>query len=243
MWQAEKFCSHSGQYNDGYEHAYEDSWSAEQTGTSKSGIQIRITRYYWGLNWGIPAQSAAFTYGGASVSTPEFPYWYSEGFYKRQTLTETIVFPPSWAGKDISWTIGNYSGTLRFDGYGQFEYTITANSHTPVRVERTSSPKAGAKTGILNNKAAIYTGDVLTVTYAVDAGYEGSVKLNGADINTGYKLTVSGSIAVITAASPKATIHLFLGDWATYMFRVCEGSDWGLYQAMIYNGSEWERYY
>lgn len=243
MWQTENFCSHSGQYNDGYEHAYQDRWSAEQTGANENGVEIRISRYYWGLNWAIPAQTAVFTLDGESVTTPTFPYWLSEGYYRRQTISETVTFPSAWAGREISWTIGGYSGTMLFDGYGQFEFTVRADIHAPVRVERTASPKAGAKTGILNNKAAVYTGDELTVTFSVDAGYEGGATLNGADITTGHSLTVSGSIAVITAASPKATIHLFLGTWATYMFRVCEGSDWGLYQAMIYNGSEWERYY
>ena len=243
MWKAEKFCAHSGQYNDGYEHQYEDSWSIEHISTDANGIKLKLTRYQYSLNWETPALYARFTLGETTVKSDSISAYISEGFQRSRTSTVNITVPNEWAAKTINWTIGGYSGTLLFDCYGQFEFTVRADIHAPVRVERTASPKAEAKTGILNNKAAVYTGDELTVTFSVDAGYEGSATLNGDDITTGHSLTVGGSIAVITAASPKATIHLFLGGWTTYMFRVYEGSDWGLYQAVIYNGSEWERYY
>ncbi len=243
MWKAEKFCSHSGQYNDGYEHAYEDTWSAEQTGTSENGIEISISRYYWGLNWAIPAMSATFSYGSDSVTTPAFPYWLSEGYYRSQTKTEKIVLPNSWAGKTINWSVGNYSGTLHLDGYGQFLLTLNADPHVTMKVERTASPKAEAKTGILNNKATLYTGDELTVRFSVAVGYDGSVELNGNDVENGHTLNVLDNVTFTATAAPKATMHLYLTEWSTYLLQIFDGEKWGLYQALVYDGSEWSRYY
>lgn len=214
-----------------------------QAGTTPTGITLKLKEDSIVNNTKLLAYTLKLMCNGETVTTAIGAKDAENGGYIQKVYEFDITVPTNWVGKTVAYDILGDTGTFTLDGYGQFELTISKDIHAPAKVERTASPKAGAKTGILNNKAAVYTGDELTVTFSVDAGYEGSATLNGADITTGHRLTVGGSIAVITAASPKATIHLFLGEWATYMFRVYEGSDWGLYQAVIYNGSEWERFY
>ena len=52
-------------------------------------------------------------------------------------------------------------------------YTVSWNTGVgyDISVERTSSPKAGAKTGELDNGAVVYTGDVLKINYTSRPGY------------------------------------------------------------------------
>lgn len=68
-------------------------------------------------------------------------------------------------------------------------YTATWNAGTncSIVVNRTSSPKKGASTGTLNSGAAVYYGDVLSVTYTANTGY--SISSKGST-----SITVTGNV-------------------------------------------------
>ena len=244
MWKAEKFCAHSGQYNDGYEHQYEDSWSIEHISTDANGIKLKLTRYQYSLSWETPALYARFTLGETTVKSDSISAYNSVGFQSSRTSSVNITVPNEWAAKTINWTIGGYSGTLLFDCYGQFAFTVTAENST-VTVERQASPKAEAGTGELADGAAIYTGDVLIITATVPMGYSlSTLTTNGTAINSGESVAVSDDIAIASKGEPMATVDVYAnGAWGKHLIYIYSGGAWGLYQAEVYSGGSWSKYF
>lgn len=85
-----------------------------------------------------------------------------------------------------------------------FTLTKTQGSNTTLTINRTSSPKAGAAQGYLNNGATIYYGDVLSISYSANTGYNiSSAKLNGSNFNSGVTHTVTAAVTVVTSATVK----------------------------------------
>lgn len=84
-------------------------------------------------------------------------------------------------------------------------YTLSLNAGTgsTISVTRTSSPYAGASTGVLSNGSTIYAGDTINISFGANTGYNLSTcTVNGSSFSGG-SYTVSGNISVISNASVK----------------------------------------
>lgn len=85
-----------------------------------------------------------------------------------------------------------------------FTLTKTQGSNTTLTINRTSSPKAGAAQGYLNSGATIYYGDVLSISYSANTGYNmSSATLNGSSFSSGVTHTVTAAVTVVTSATVK----------------------------------------
>ncbi len=141
-------------------------------------------------------------YGNAMGALPTavreqyvFNGWYTEPIGGTLVTAETVY---SYA-HDITlyahWTVNTYTATWN-NGTG---YTIT--------VTRTASPNAGAATGSLNSGAAVYYGDVLSVTYTASTGY--SIAAKGA---TSITVTKNVTASDIFAS---ASVNQYKVSWNT----------------------------
>lgn len=83
--------------------------------------------------------------------------------------------------------------------------SISAGTGSAISVSRTSSPNQGAFTGGLSNGAVIYYGDVLTISFSADTGYDLTAHtVNGSSFTSGNTLTVSAAVSVSASAMPKS---------------------------------------
>ena len=74
--------------------------------------------------------------------------------------------------------------------------TITQGTHTTITVKRNGST--------ITSGTAIYDGDVLTITFGVDTGYNLSTHtVNGSTFTSGNTHTVSGDVKVVSSATAK----------------------------------------
>jgi hypothetical protein len=102
---------------------------------------------------------------------------------------------------------------------------ISAGDGTKISVNRTSSPKQGASTGVLSDNATIYYSDVLSIATEALSGYR-IIQQSHND----------GSYTVTNAISVSATAEL-LG-----LVYIHNGTSWIAYEIYIDNGSKFERY-
>ena len=83
--------------------------------------------------------------------------------------------------------------------------SISAGTGSTITVSRTSSPNPGAFTGGLSHGAVIYYGDVLTISFSADTGYDlAAHTVNGSSFESGNTLTVSAAVSVSASAVPKS---------------------------------------
>ncbi len=135
-----------------------------------------------------------------ALPTPTRSHYTFDGWYSEKTggvkYTDATVFAEA---KDITlyarWIIKPY--TVKW----------SAGTGTTITVKRTSSPNANASTGTLSSGAAIYYGDVLSISYAAATGY--SLKTQGET-----SITVKGDV---TASNIYATasVNSYTAKWNT----------------------------
>ena len=83
--------------------------------------------------------------------------------------------------------------------------SISTGTGSTITVSRTSSPNQGAFTGGLSHGAVIYYGDVLTISFSADTGYDLTAHtVNGSSFESGNTLTVSAAVSVSASATPKS---------------------------------------
>lgn len=87
----------------------------------------------------------------------------------------------------------------------QFVLSISAGTGTTITVNRTSSPKANASTGVLSNGATIYYGDVLKISGSANTGYNfGGLTVNNTTFTSGNTTTVTSAVSVASTATLKS---------------------------------------
>lgn len=100
-----------------------------------------------------------------------------------------------------SWTVGSNASVVTTATVQSFSLSISAGTGSTITVDRTSSPKAGAATGVLPNGATIYYSDVLTITFTASPGYAlTSHTVNGSTFVSGGSYTVTGAVSVASTA-------------------------------------------
>ena len=91
--------------------------------------------------------------------------------------------------------------------------SISTGTGSTITVSRTSSPNQGAFTGGLSHGAVIYYGDVLTISFSADTGYDLTAHtVNGSSFESGNTLTVSAAVSVSASATPKSYILTISSD-------------------------------
>jgi uncharacterized repeat protein (TIGR02543 family) len=196
---------------------YDYEWpqsSVVVTGTTTI-TETRALKYYT-VNW---------KQGSTTLKTESVPYG-GDG---------TPPADPTQTGYTFVGWIGDYTGitgnvTILAD-FDVNSYILTISSITGVAsqtITRTSSPNAGASTGVtLGNGATIYYGDVLTINATASSGY--SVSVSGSPVTVTGNVVTSNYINVsyapqqpmITYQSRTATTLLFtVKNQAPYAARI-----------------------
>lgn len=243
-------------YNAGEVQFYvrDDTFRLEQTGTSTSGITLKLSRDIY-LVRTYQAEDGVFelTCNGTTETVAIQGATYQDWTPTSATTTATITVPSSWAGETVSWSYKylkdgayvvqetadrvKFEGSFSFGAYGQFALTITATNST-VTVERTSSPQKGAATGNLSTGAAIYTDDVLRITF--QPGYK--LTVNDEPFNSGDETTVKSDVVV--AVSAITTLDVYAdGAWSKYLINIYSDGAWSLYRAEVYSDGSWSKYF
>ena len=180
---------------------------------------------------------AGSSYDGALTFTPSGYNQYSAKIDGQVSITQAgtyylYIFPGS--GNDCTWSWPAAAVDVNLTK-SVYQLTLNKAAHTSLEVKR-----GGVS---LSDGASIAYGDVLTITFGADAGYEVSATLNGVSIQSGATHTVVGNVAVATTATALGLVYIDDGT----QFMACQifidtGSDWEQYMPYIDNGTGFELY-
>ncbi len=162
-------------------NAYSVSWN---TGTGYSITVNRTSSPLQGASTGNLSSGATIYYGDVLSVTYAASTGYSLGNKGKTSITVT----------------GNVTSSDIYTSATVNEYYVNWNTGTgySITVKRTSSPNAGASIGTLAQKADVFYGDVLSVTYTASTGY--TITKHGET-----SITVTGNITstkIYATASP-----------------------------------------
>ena len=106
-------------------------------------------------------------------------------------------------------------------------------------INRTSSPKAGAPTGVVSGNT-VYYGDVLLITAIADSGYGiDTMVVNSVSVGNPLSLTVSAPITIIVSVKTLGFVYIDSGAAiGKYKIIIDSGSVLEQYRAMIDTGSQ-----
>lgn len=115
---------------------------------------------------------------GASTGTLSSGTMVYYGDVLSVTYTASTGYTISSKGSTSITVTGNVTSSDIYATASVNAYTVSWNTGTgySIAVKRTSSPNKGASTGTLSSGAAVYYGDVLSVTYTASTGYSISTK-------------------------------------------------------------------
>ena len=142
-----------------------------------------------GTGYTITVKRTSSPYANASIGTLSSGTNVYYGDVLSVTYTANTGYSISSKGATSITVTGNVTSSNIYATASVNAYTANWNTGTgySITVNRTSSPKKGAATGTLNSGAAIYYGDVLSVTYTASTGY--SISSKGAT-----SITVTGNV-------------------------------------------------
>lgn len=215
-----------GNGNGGYAYFRFAVESAYNAGVNTSAVSIKLQVKVTGnatYCWPYVLGEGTLTYGGTTFTFP------GSG-YSIPTPAKDTWYTLQYGGSDAVWTktvnhsdSGSASITLSLSGirllYSSDKlYYITLGGTNSVTVDlsqnRTFTLSVSAGTGstitvkkngaALANGASITYGDVLTVTFSANSGYNlATHTLNGSTFTSGNTHTVTGNVAVASTATPK----------------------------------------
>lgn len=126
--------------------------------------------------------------------TYSFDGWYEGTTRKSTSLSYTFTMGAS----NISLTA---KGSRSVNSY---ILSISQGTGSTISVSRTSSPNQGAATGTLINGATIFYGDVLSVSFSANTGYNiTSRTINGTNVNATVTHTVTSAVNIVSVATLK----------------------------------------
>ena len=107
-----------------------------------------------------------------------------------------------------------------------FTLTASADEHSSVIVNRTSSPLKGAATGNLENNSTIYYNDVLLISFSVNSGYEiAKSTVNDLDFVSGNKHTVRNNVTVKVTSKLMGVVYIDNGTTYDDLLYANRGKD------------------
>lgn len=140
------------------------------------------------------------------------------------------IFPGTTDVITWSWPIDAIDLNLTKSVY---QLTLNKAAHTSLEVKR-----GGVS---LSDGASIAYGDVLTITFGADAGYEVTATLNGSPIQSGATHTVVGNVAVATTATALGLVYIDDGtQFVAAQVFIDNGIDWELHAPHIDTGDAWK---
>lgn len=162
--------------------------------------EFKITFDANGGTTDVAAKSVIYGNKVGDLPTPKRDHYTFDGWYTDKTggvkYTDATVFAEA---KDITlyarWIIKPY--TVKWN----------TGTGTTITVKRTTSPNANASIGTLSSGAAIYYGDVLSISYAAATGY--SLKSQGET-----SITVKGDVTASNIYAT-ATVNSYTAKWST----------------------------
>ena len=153
-----------------------------------------------------------FNANGGTVSTTSMTAYYGSALGTLPTPTRTGYTFVGWfteGGEQItaSSVLTTTGAVTLYARWSALAYTAKWNTGTGYKIEvkRTSSPNAGASTGVLSNGATVYYGDVLSVTYTADTGY--TINSKGST-----SITVTGNVTSSNIYAT-ATVNFYTVSW------------------------------
>ena len=131
-----------------------------------------------GTGYAIEVKRTSSPNGGAATGSLSKGTAVYYGDVLNITYTANTGYSINTKGKTSITVTGNVTSTDIYATAAVNKYTIDWNTGTgyTIEVKRTSSPNGGAATGSLSKGAAVYYGDVLSVTYTPSTGYSISAK-------------------------------------------------------------------
>jgi hypothetical protein len=149
---------------------------------------------------------------------------------------------PGHSTQSLWYAYDNSGNTTLSLSVEQVKYSldISESAGTDITVKRTSSV-AGAAAGELPNGAALYYGDVLTVTLTVSAAYKlESFTLNSSAFTSGGSHTVKGDVTVKATAKILGAAYIEVdGVMTMFLVYIDTGSDWVQVVPYVDTGSDW----
>jgi len=98
-------------------------------------------------------------------------------------------------------TVQDYGGTIDLTKIDTYTLDISADSHSKITVNRTSSGYTGASIGNIADGTRLYKGDKLEISFGADSGFiVSSHKVNNSSFTSGNTHTVSGNVSVTSSA-------------------------------------------
>lgn len=146
----------------------------------------------------------------------------------------------SWSGATLTMELLSYNQSFTLGARKTYALSISAGANIAVMVNRTAS--AVGSTGGLSSGAVLYTGDTLTVSATVPAGYAiDTLTVNGSAINSGAAVTVSAAVVIVASAKVMGAVWIDNGSgFEMYLIYIDNGSAWEQVAPYIDNGSGWE---
>ncbi len=173
-----------------------------------------------------------------------------------KTFTPTVITPPdenTTGGSWFKWWTGDYVTVLGTGATGEDSITVTQDIvvevYYPLRtytltVSQDACSIISVKKGgeVLSSGATITHGDVLTIVFGADTGYELDIHtVNGSTFASGGTHTVTSDVLVVSTASPLGLVYIDNGtSWSAYQVYIDNGTSWDLYIPYIDNGTSWD---
>ncbi len=163
-------------------------WFTEADGgmqiTSESIVSAHVNQKLY-AHWAPNQFTLTYNANGGSVSPATKALTFGDSYGTLPTPTRTHHIFDGWytaasGGTKVSadTTPSSADNVTIYAHWTLVPYKVSWNTGTgySITVNRTSSPNKGAATGTLNSGAAIYYGDVLSITYTAATGYSISSK-------------------------------------------------------------------
>lgn len=143
------------------------------------------------------------------------------------------------SGSSLSVTVSSAVSVVVLASVKSYAISVTLEEHSSIVINRTSSPKAGAPTGVVSGNT-VYYGDVLLITAIADSGYGiDTMVVNSVSVGNPLSLTVSAPITIIVSVKTLGFVYIDSGAAiGKYKIIIDSGSVLEQYRAMIDTGSQ-----
>lgn len=185
---------------------WKNTWTVtEVTGAPAGKIRLSVVLstsefwvyrqgYAWNTGWDVYSTDSA-TCNGETI-TIRARTRVNNGAYNYST---TIDVPNSWAGRNVTFDIGNYGATVPFTASPTYILSLNADGGSNISAERTASDVG--LTGNLLSGSVIYSGDVLKITFSPNANYIiDTHTVNGTTFTSGNTHQVTGNTNVVATS-------------------------------------------
>ncbi len=162
-----------------------------------------------GTGYTIAVNRTSSPYAGAATGTLSSGATVYYGDVLSVTYTASTGYTINTKGSTSITVTGNVTSSNIYATASVNQYKVSWSTGTgySITVKRTSSPLKGAATGTLSSGAAVYYGDVLSITYTASTGYTIATKGSAS-------VTVTGNVTSSTIYAT-ASVNSYTVSWNT----------------------------